>query len=51
MNGGRPWRWSRHVEPTADSRILRIDIAVTDARGQQRGAATTVRSSIGEPTP
>lgn len=48
-NGGRTWRWTRHVEPTADSRILRIDVAVTDTRGQQRGTATLVRSTIGDP--
>ena len=47
-NGGRAWRWTRNVEPTADSRILRIDVVVADARGTQRGQATLVRSSIGD---
>ena len=47
-NGGRDWRWTRTVEPTGDSRILRIDVAVTDARGVQRGTATLVRSSVGQ---
>ena len=47
-NGGRDWRWTRTVEPTGDNRILRIDVTVADARGSQRGAATLVRSTIGE---
>ena len=47
-NGGRSWRWTRTVEPTGDSRILRIDVAVTDPRGIRRGSATLVRSTIGE---
>ena len=45
-NGGRRWRWTRLVAPTADSRVLQIDVAVTDARGVQRGSATMVRSTI-----
>ena len=47
-NGGRTWRWTRTVEPTADSRILRIDVAVADPRGIRRGSATLVRSTIGD---
>ena len=47
-NGGRTWRWTRSVAATGDSRILRIDVAVADARGVQRGSATSVRSTIGE---
>ncbi len=43
-NGGHAWRWTRHVEPTGDARVLRIDVAVTDARGAVRGQATAVRS-------
>lgn len=43
-NGGRPWRWTRRVEPTGDARVLRIDVSVADARGTVRGQATTVRS-------
>jgi general secretion pathway protein I len=50
VNGGRPWRWTRTVQPTGDSRILGIDVTVTDVRGVQRGRATLVRSTIGEAT-
>ena len=47
-NGGRTWRWVRRVERTGDQRILRIDVAVADARGTERGRATEVRSTLGE---
>jgi general secretion pathway protein I len=51
VNGGRPWRWTRIVAPTADSRVLSIDVVVTDPRGVERARATQVRSSIGDPAP
>ena len=47
-NGGKTWRWTRIVEPTGDTRVLQIAVAVTDVRGVQRGQATLVRSTIGE---
>lgn len=47
-NGGRAWHWIRSVEPTADSRVLLIEVTVADARGTQRGHASLVRSTIGE---
>ena len=43
VNGGRPWRWTRVVTPTGDSRIVRIDVAVAAANGQVVGHATMVR--------
>lgn len=44
-NGGRNWQWTRHVEATADSRILRIDVTVADAGGVQQGRITMVRAT------
>ena len=43
QNGGRPWAWTRTTQPTGDSRILKIDVAVTDAAGAMRGHLTVVR--------
>jgi len=45
-NGGRAWSWTRHVEPTGDARILRIDVTVTDAAGVRQGRITMVRASV-----
>ena len=42
-NGGRPWRWTRSVTPTGDVRIVRIDVAVSDARGAVLGRLAMVR--------
>ena len=44
-NGGRAWQWTRHVEATGDSRILRIDVTVADAAGVRQGRITMVRAS------
>jgi len=45
-NGGRSWQWTRHVEPTGDARILRIDVTVADAAGVRQGRITMVRASV-----
>jgi general secretion pathway protein I len=42
-NGGQSWRWIRVTRRTADPRLVRIDIAVTDTDGQPAGAATLAR--------
>lgn len=44
-NGGRSWQWTRHVEPTGDARILRIDVTVADSAGVRQGRITMVRAS------
>ena len=44
-NGGRVWSWTRHVEATGDSRILRIDVTVADGVGVRQGHITMVRAS------
>jgi len=46
QNGGRNWAWTRTTQPTGDSRILRIDVAVDDAQGVARGHLTVVRSGV-----
>jgi general secretion pathway protein I len=33
-NGGASWRWTRETTRTDDVRIVRIDLAVTDAAGR-----------------
>jgi general secretion pathway protein I len=43
QNGGRAWAWTRTTQPTGDSRILKIDVAVADAAGSMRGRLTVVR--------
>lgn len=43
QNGGRAWRWTRLVAPTGDPRILRIDVAVSDAGGRALGRLTMIR--------
>lgn len=45
-NGGRSWQWTRHVEPTGDARILRIDVNVADTAGVRQGHITMVRASV-----
>jgi general secretion pathway protein I len=50
-NGGRAWQWTRHVEPTGDTRIMRIDVTVTDAAGARQGHITMVRATVPEPAP
>lgn len=42
-NGGRDWSWTRTTAPTADSRILRIDVTVADTSGRSTGHLTVVR--------
>ncbi len=34
VNGGATWRWTRETRRTDDVRIVRIDLAVTDAAGR-----------------
>ncbi|GGB35230.1 hypothetical protein GCM10011380_25790 [Sphingomonas metalli] len=46
-NGGRNWNWTRRVSPAGDPRVVRIDVAVQDLRGQTRGSVTMIRP----PTP
>lgn len=43
VEGGREWSWTRQVSPTGDPRVLRIDVTVTDSRGQQLGRMTMIR--------
>lgn len=43
VNAGQNWRWARVVKGTADSRIVRIDLTVTDALGRGSGALTLAR--------
>lgn len=43
MAGGRRWRWQRQVRATADPRLLRIDVLVTDSDGRPAGSATLLR--------
>ncbi len=43
QNGGQSWRWSRSVATTADPKIVRIDIAVTDPRGRPAAQITLAR--------
>ncbi len=50
-NGGRAWQWTRHVEPTGDARIMRIDVTVADGTGARQGHITMVRASVPDPTP
>ena len=45
-NGGRSWQWTRHVEATGDSRILRIDVTVADVAGVRQGHITMVRATM-----
>ena len=42
-NAGRDWAWTRSVRATGDARILRIDVAVSDAAGVVLGRLTMVR--------
>lgn len=46
-NGGRTWAWTRVVAPTGDPRIVRVDVAVSDANGRAVARLTMVRP----PTP
>lgn len=43
VEGGRSWSWARQVSPTGDPRVLRIDVTVSDPRGQQLGRMTMIR--------
>ena len=49
-NGGRAWRWTRTTTPTGDTRILRIEVAVTDVDGSVQGSLTMVRPATQPPT-
>ena len=42
-NGGRRLNWTRTVTPTGDPRIVVVDVAVSDPRGQVLGRATMIR--------
>ncbi len=42
-NGGQSWRWSRVTRRTADPRLVRIDISVTDIEGAPAAALTLAR--------
>lgn len=43
QNGGLDWRWTRNVQPVGDGDVMRVDVAVADARGAVIGRATMVR--------
>jgi general secretion pathway protein I len=43
VNAGRTWRWTRDVKRTADVRIVRIDLSVTDDTGRSAGALAIAR--------
>lgn len=43
VNAGRTWRWTRDVKRTADVRIVRIDLSVTDDAGRSAGALAIAR--------
>jgi general secretion pathway protein I len=45
QNGGRSWHWTRITQPTADARIVRIDVEVTDEAGSRDGHLTVVRAA------
>lgn len=45
QNGGRTWTWTRITRPTADARIVRIDVEVTDGAGSRQGHLTVVRAA------
>jgi general secretion pathway protein I len=42
-NGGRAWRWTRQVSSVGDARVVRIDVAVANRRGQVVGRVTMIR--------
>ncbi len=42
-NGGRAWRWTRKVSSVGDARVVRIDVAVANRRGQVVGRVTMIR--------
>lgn len=42
-NGGRTWRWVRVTKRTADSRIIRVDISITDEFGAAAGSLSLAR--------
>jgi len=48
-NGGRPWSWTRVVQPTGDARILKIDVTVMDPSGRSAGHLTVVRDGATRP--
>jgi general secretion pathway protein I len=43
VNAGRTWRWTRETKRTADERIVRVDLHVTDDAGQASGALSLAR--------
>lgn len=43
ITGGRRWRWERQTVRTADARVARIEIAVSDDAGRNMAALTLVR--------
>jgi general secretion pathway protein I len=49
VNGGRSWTWTRIVSGTGDARVVRIDVAVTNAGGSIAGRMTMVRPPMAAP--
>jgi general secretion pathway protein I len=51
FEAGRPWRWTQVISGTGDPRIVRIEVSVADASGQQLGRTTMIRppSLAGQP--
>ena len=45
-NGGQQWGWLREVKRTDDSRIVRIDLLVTDAQGQPSTRLSFARQAV-----
>lgn len=43
VSGGRTWRWTRLTGESPESRILQIDIAVTNEAGDHAAALTVFR--------
>ncbi len=44
-NGGQLWNWRRTTALTADPRLVRIDIAIGDAKGRPAAALSLARAA------
>ncbi len=44
VNGGRPWIWTRQVQPLGNAGVVRIDVAVASPAGAVLGRITMIRS-------
>lgn len=50
VEGGRSWTWTRVVGAAGGAGILRVDVAVADARGQVLGRMTMIRPATVRPS-